>query len=84
MLLRASRVSGQLIKEAALGSLAMKAGKGLLGFAGKHWKGIGGTALVGSSVAPELSVAKKRATVGLSAPWLQASNMGQVPSTPKF
>jgi hypothetical protein len=84
MLLRASRVAGQLAKEAALGGLAWKAGKGMLGFAGKHWKGIGGTALVGASAAPELLAAKRQANVGLSAPWLRASNTGQVPSIPKF
>lgn len=84
MLLRASRAAGQLTKEALVGRLAAKAGKGLLGFTGKHWKGVGGTALVGATVAPEVSKGFQQSKVGLSPQWLAASNAGQVPSIPKF
>lgn len=83
MLLRASRAAGQLTKEAIVGSLAAKGAKAILGSAGKHWKGIAGTSLVGLMVAPEISQGVQRSQVGLSKPWLRATNAGQVPSIPE-
>jgi hypothetical protein len=81
MLLRSSRVAGHLTKEALLAGIGRVA-KGTLGFAGKHWKGLGGTAMVGTTVAPEIQKGVQKSSVGLSQPWLQASAAGMVPKVP--
>lgn len=86
MLVRASRIAEQLTKEALLGRMALKAGstvgKGILNQAGKHWKGVAGTGIVGASVLPEISQKVQQSKIGLQPGYLQAANAGLVPSMP--
>lgn len=84
MLLRSSRVARHLTKEALVGSLALKAGKGILGQAGKHWKGLAGAGLVGVTAGPQIAQGLKNAKTGLQPGYLQAANAGMVPHVPKF
>jgi hypothetical protein len=85
MLLHASRASRVLTKTALLakgvqlaGKGAWNAGKGLAGFAGRHWKGLGGTALAGSMVVP----AVRKGTAGVSNEYIGGVNAGVLPSVP--
>lgn len=83
MLLRASRTASQLTKEAIVGGV-VGAGKKILGVIGRHpWASLG-VGATGIMAAPEVSRTVQRSNVGLSRPWLQAANAGQVPHVPKF
>lgn len=84
MLLRSSRAARHLTKEALVGRLAVGAGKGLLGSAGKHWKGLAGAGLVGITAGPQIAQGLSNAKTGLQPGYLQAANAGMVPSVPKF
>jgi len=84
MLLRSSRVAGQLTKEALLGKALVGAGKGLLGFAGRHPMKVLGAGAVGASAAPEISKGLQQSKMGLRPQYLQAANEGLVPSVPRF
>jgi hypothetical protein len=84
MLLRSSRVAELLTKEALVGKALQLAGKRTLGFAGRHWKGVAGTGLVAATAAPMVAQGARSSEIGLTQPWLQASNARAVAPVPKF
>lgn len=84
MLLRSSRVAEMLTKEALVGKALQLAGRKTMGFAGRHWKGLAGAGLIAATAAPVVSHGVKSSEIGLTQPWLQASNARAVPSVPKI
>ena len=79
MLLRASRSAESLTKEALLGRLAGSALRGAGRFAKKHWKGLLGTAVVGTAAAPMIAQGVQKSRVGMSTPYIQAQKYGLAP-----
>lgn len=84
MLLRASRASAQLTKEALvprfLGATAAKAAKGIGKrlFTTRGLMAAGGTALTGAIAAPMIQQGLQRSRVGLSPQYIQAQKYGLV------
>lgn len=84
MLLRASRATELLTKEAITGALARvgKIGRGVGSFAWKRKKGLGGAALIGGLPAMGAAEAMKRGNTGMNRAWTAARMRGGVPMAP--
>lgn len=84
MLLRASRATEVLTKEAITGALARigRVGRKVGGFTWKHKKGLGVGGMVAGMGGMGAAEAMRRGNVGMSRGWTAARMRGQVPMAP--